>query len=112
MSDDKKIVNLSEKKAPSERVVKLKVPIEFDGRTVEEIDLGGLDNLTGKDLKELDRLFKARGGSLSRNTKELDSLYLQLVASRGSGMPIEFFESLSIKDATLVEVVTRNFLLL
>lgn len=94
------------------KIVKLKTPIEFDGKTVSEIDFSGLDKLTGKDLRELDRLFRNLGGSKSRNTKELDSLYLQLVASRGSGLPLEFFDALSIKDATLVEVITRNFLIL
>ena len=96
----------------STRVLKLRTPVEFEGVIFESLDLSGLDKLTGKDIRELDRLFKMKGGKLGNNVKEFDSLYLQLVAARAAELPLEFFDAIGAKDATRLEVEIRNFLLL
>lgn len=114
MPDDTKVIediSNDNEKITSPKTMTLKKPIEFEGKTVTKIDLSGLDNLNGKDVKELDRLFRNLGGARG-GVKEFDSTYLQLVASRATGYPLEFFETLSIKDVTLLEVLIRNFLLL
>jgi len=94
------------------RVLKLKSPVDFEGTKYVELDLSTLDSLTGKDIRELDRLFKMKGGRVGTNVKEFDSLYLQLVAARATKLPIEFFDRISAKDATRLEVEIRNFLIL
>lgn len=114
---DNNIVNIAEETTEeiaeaTSRVLKLRTPVEFEGAEHAEIDLSGLDKLTGKDIRELDRLFKMKGGRLGGNVKEFDSLYLQLVAARATSLPLEFFDKISIKDATRLEVEIRNFLIL
>ena len=109
---DNNIVNITEKENVTSRVMKLRSPVDFEGTKYTEIDLSGLDKLTGKDIRELDRLFKIKGGKIGGNVKEFDSLYLQLVAARATSLPLEFFDKISIKDATRLEVEIRNFLIL
>ncbi|MGN1130962.1 MAG: phage tail assembly protein [Ruminococcus sp.] len=92
------------------RVIELNTPIDFEGTTYKEIDLSGLDELTGKDIKLISKQYRRLGGSAM--TKELDIEYLQLVAAKATGLPVEFFDELKAKDSTTVEVVVRNFLIL
>lgn len=106
---DNNITNISDE---TSHVMKLRTPIDFEGTKYTEIDLTGLDKLTGKDIRELDHLFKMKGGKIGGNVKEFDSMYLQLVASRATNLPLEFFDSIGIKDATRLEVEVRNFLIL
>lgn len=109
---DNNITPIKEEATEKERVMKLKAAVNFEGKLYEEIDLSGLDKLNGKDVRELDRLFKAKGGRIGNNVKEFDSMYLQLVAARATSLPLEFFDLISIKDATRLEVEVRNFLLI
>ena len=114
--DDKKTVKIEEEKSTtteSSRVHKLKKAVTFENKEYPEIDLTGLENLNGRDIRELDRLFKVKGGRIAGgNVKEFDSLYLQLVAAKATGLPLEFFDVISAKDATRLEVMIRNFLIL
>ena len=95
----------------SERVRKLRYPVTFDGKEITEIDLSGLENLNGRDLKEVDRLFRMTGGA-GVQVKELNSTYLLMVASRATGYPLELFEELNFKDASMIEVIVKNFIIL
>ena len=113
--DDKKIVKIDEEtsaEVDTSKVFKLVKPVTFEGKEYTEIDLAGLEDLNGRDIRELDRLFKMKGGRLRGNVKEFDSLYLQLVAARATSLPLEFFDVIGAKDATRLEVKTRNFLLM
>ena len=109
---DNNITPIQEGAVEQQRVLKLRTAVTFEGKLYEEIDLSGLDKLNGKDVRELDRLFKMKGGKIGGNVKEFDSMYLQLVASRATNLPLEFFDSISMKDATRLEVEIRNFLLI
>ena len=108
------IINIeeAEETAEQKRVLKLRKPVDFEGRHYEEIDLSGLDGLTGRDVREFDRLFKMKGGRTGNNVKEFDSIYLQLVAAKATNLPLEFFDCISIRDATALEIEIRNFLIL
>ena len=107
------IINIEEaENAEQKRVLKLKKPVEFEGKRYEEIDLSGLDELTGRDIRELDRLFKMKGGRVGGSVKEFDSIYIQLVAAKASNLPLELFDCINIRDATALEVEIRNFLIL
>lgn len=92
-------------------IYELKRPITFEGKEIKEIDLSGLEDLTGKDMRELDAQYRQKQFSPAV-TKEFDVLYLQMVLARATSKPIELFESLKAKDWTALEVYTRNFLLI
>ena len=113
--DDKKTVKIEEETSTtteSSKVLKLKKAVTFENKEYTEIDLTGLESLNGRDIRELDRLFKVKGGRIAGNVKEFDSLYLQLVAAKATGLPLEFFDVIGAKDATRLEVKIRNFLIL
>lgn len=93
-----------------ELVIALKRPFVFEGKEINEIDLNGLEKLTGSSIRKIDKIFRSKGGSIHL-TKEVDSTYIQLVAMEATGLPQEFFDALNIKDITALEIVVRNFLL-
>ncbi|MGN1126380.1 MAG: phage tail assembly protein [Ruminococcus sp.] len=107
---DTKAINTTDNENNAKRVIVLNTPIDFEGATYKEIDLSGLDELTGKDIKFISKQYRRLGGSAM--TKELDIEYLQLVAAKATGLPVEFFDELKAKDSTTVEVIVRNFLIL
>lgn len=92
-------------------IYELKRHITFEGKEIKEIDLSGLEDLTGKDMRELDTQYRQKQFNPAI-TKEFDVLYLQMVLARATSKPIELFESLKAKDWTALEVYTRNFLLI
>jgi hypothetical protein len=75
----------------------LSKPYEFEGVTYTEIDLQRLDDLTGKDLVEIEKIFISRGNNPGLGALSHD--YAYIVAQRITKKPIEFFESLPAKDA-------------
>jgi hypothetical protein len=92
-------------------VLFLKRPINFEGKEIKEIDLNGLEELTGKAMKKIDKIFRATGGAATFS-KEVDSTYLQLVAMEATGYPQELFDQLHAKDVTALEIKVRNFLII
>lgn len=90
------------------RKVVLKKPFEFEGKTYTEIDLSGLDDLTGADLEEADRYLK-NSGEYFNPLKQYDSVYTNYIASRAANLPVEFFQKLKIKDAEKVRVTVTRF---
>lgn len=90
-------------------VLMLKRPFEFEGKKIDKIDLNGLEDLTGKTMRKIDKIFRSTGGTTF--SKEVDSYYLQLVAMEATGLPLEFFDKLHVKDVTALELKVRNFLI-
>jgi hypothetical protein len=90
-------------------VLVLKRPIVFEGKEIKEIDLNGLEDLTGKEMRKIDKIFRTTGGA-GVYSKEVDSSYLQLVAMEVTGHPQELFDKLYAKDITALEIKVRNFL--
>lgn len=92
-----------------EYIVKLAKPFEFEDKTYTEIDLSGLDDLTGADLEEADKYLK-NSGEYFNPLKQYDAVYTNYIASRATNLPVEFFQHLRIKDAEKVRsMVTRFF---
>lgn len=91
-------------------VLALKRPIVFEGKEIKEIDLNGLEDLTGKAMRKIDKIFRSTGGAATFS-KEVDSYYLQLVAMEATAFPQEFFDLLHAKDVTALEIKVRNFLI-
>lgn len=77
-------------------VVPLTKGYEFDGEIIKEVDLSGLEDLTTLDGQEIDRAM----AKLNHYPKDKfrDTLYTKHIAMRASGLPVEFFNSLSLKN--------------
>lgn len=69
----------------------------FEGKSINSIDLSGIDNLSAKDMIEANRVLD-RGGNFSF-MPEMTLEYACVIASKATGIPQEFFYALKPKDA-------------
>jgi len=86
--------------------VQLSKPYIFEGETYTEIDLSGCDELTGNDAAKAEKILTAR-----RETSvipEMSASYAFVIASLGTGKPLEFFFGLPLKDAARLKQVVRS----
>lgn len=81
--------------------VEFSKPYTFEGETYEGIDLSGCDELTGNDATRAEKLMAARGEK--DMFPEMSSTYAFIIASMGTGKPVEFFTGLPLKDSTRVK---------
>ena len=89
-------------------VVPFPRPQDFEGKTYKELDLSGLEDLTTVDLTSCEQMFMKAG--LSDPTKEFNTTFCMLVAHKATGLPLEFFNSLKIPNATAIKSVVSSFL--
>lgn len=88
-------------------LVKFSRSYTFEGKTYDEIDLSGMDDLTAKDMIEAEKyLFKT--GTVSALPDQTVG-YVCFIASRISGQPIEFFMGLSPRDMNRVKNKVTGF---
>ena len=76
-------------------------PYEFEGETYTEIDLSGCDELTGNDAAKAEKILAARGDNSL--FPETSSSYAFVIASMGTGKPVEFFSGLPLKDSAKIK---------
>lgn len=97
----------NENEEENELLVVFKKPYTFEGKEYNEIDLSGIEDMTGDQLITAHRLFaKSKGVSL---TPELDPGYAAIVGSMVTGKPIEFFKYLPAKELAKVKRVVSGF---
>jgi len=81
---------------------------KFEGQNYDGIDLSGIENISTKQLVEVDKLFYATGNMAP--TSEMSLAYACIVASKVSNKPLEFFTGLSGKEGIKVKTAVVNFL--
>mgnify|MGYP000265911087 CR=1 FL=1 len=91
----------------SERVIDLGKPYKFEGQTYSEIDLSGLDSLTAEDMIAAEKHLMRTG--VFSPLPEMTVEYVQFIAARASGQPVEFFKGLPPKDAIKVKNRVTSF---
>lgn len=88
--------------------MKLATPYKFDGKEISELDLGGIMDLTARDLVELDTEMQRRGFYGSRT--EMSRQYAMLVAAKVMDKPYNFCDGMSARDSIrLKETITTFF---
>lgn len=90
-------------------VVKLSKPYKFEGKEITELDLNNLENLTGIDMIEINRMMKRRGNTDA--SPEITLEFAFFTASRATELPLEFFYGLSMKDSMRVKTRVNYFLM-
>ncbi|MGG4470033.1 phage tail assembly protein [Paenibacillus alvei] len=89
-------------------LVKFNKPFSFDGEVHAEIDLSGIENLTGQDLDDAENmLMRVNKPSM---VPEMSMTYLFFLASKATGKPQEFFFQLAAKDSLKVKRTVTSFL--
>lgn len=88
--------------------VKFGKPYNFEGDMYDGIDLTGLNNLTMRNLNNIEKKFYRL--AVTSFNPENTITYSMLVAQEASGLPIEFFEQLPAKDMIIIKRYVVNFL--
>lgn len=93
--------DLEPEEEENDLIVKLKKPFKFEGQTYTEIDLSGIKNLTGRDMRHAERIFRTmdREGEAGAMIKEKTAGYQMAIAHLATGLPLEFFDRLPISAA-------------
>lgn len=91
-----------------EDIVKLSKTYQFEGETISVIDLSGLNDLTANDMIQANKVLTASGNAAP--VPEINLEYALVMASKATRKPIEFFKSLSPRDAIKVKTRVTSFL--
>lgn len=96
------------KKEEKKGLVVFSKAYKFEGAEYSEIDLSRIEDLSARELCEVEKRFET-GGNFSA-LKEMNLTYALYVATVVSGLPIEFFQMLRAKDALKIKnVVSASF---
>ncbi len=101
-------------------VVELSKPYKLDGKEIREVDLGTLadyyggsvvtvGDLTGADMLTINRMMRKRGNVDA--SPEFTLEYAFYAAMQATGLPLEFFHMLSMKDSMKIKTRVNYFLL-
>ena len=82
---------------------------QFDGKEYDKLDLSGMRKLGTVDGQELDDVMRAMGRVLVNKFR--DTMYCKHVAMRATKLPVEFFNTLSMKDMYEVENTVQYYFL-
>ncbi len=89
--------------------VTLSKPYRLDGKEIREIDMNGLEDLTGGDMIAINRMMKKRGNVDASPEFTLEFAFF--AAMQATGLPLEFFYGLSMKDSIKVKMRVNYFLM-
>jgi hypothetical protein len=82
---------------------------KYKDKEIEGIDMSGLQDLTARDAQRVDRIM-ARLGHFPQN-KFNDSVYAKHIAVIATGMSLEFFNDLQIRDMLLITAKVNSYFL-
>ena len=90
-------------------VIKFKKPYYFEGKEYTEIDLSGMEDLTGADMIAINKIM-SRGSAGINVMPEVSIEYACYFAARAAKQPIEFFTNLPPKELMKVKNRVMGFL--
>lgn len=111
MSKETEIItvdNVAKGTPENDKVVQLTRSYKFEERTISEVDLSGLDNITAADMIQANKVL-ANSGTMVSVLPETSLEYTLIIASSASGIPVEFFKGLKPRDAIRVKNKVTNF---
>ena len=88
-------------------ILKFAAPYTFEGKTIREVDLSGLADVTAQDMVAADK-YMSRTGSVSA-VPEMTVGYACFMASHVTPYPVEFFLRLKSKDAIKLKNIVTGF---
>lgn len=93
----------------NELLVKFSKPYKFEGVEYKEIDLSGLEDITGGDVIAVEKQMQKQG--VVAAVMEMNAVYTLTMAARVSGLPLEFFNGLPAKEFGKVKRAVQTFLI-
>lgn len=99
--------NEEEDEAGLSMYVKFGKPYVFEEDIYDGLDMSCLEDLSTRDLLDIEKKFY-KLGVMSMNPENTAS-YAKVVAQKATGMPIEFFEGLPIREMMKIRSMIVNF---
>lgn len=90
-------------------VVKFKKPYHFEGKEYTEIDLSGMEDLTGADMIAVNKIMSRSSAGIDV-MPEVSVEYACYFAARAAKQPVEFFTSLPPRELMKVKNRVMGFL--
>lgn len=90
-------------------IVKFKKPYTFERKEYTEIDLSGMEDLTGADMIRIEKRYNRNNAGINV-MPEVSEEYAILFAAEASGQPVEFFEHLPGREVIKVKNRVMSFL--
>lgn len=81
---------------------------KFEGQEYKEINLNSLYDITGEDMIQVNRMMN-RAGAVSFSP-EMEMEFAFYISSRATGLPVEFFKQLNMRDSLKVKNTVIRFL--
>lgn len=91
-------------------VLKLTKPYVFEGKTYEELDLSGLEDVTAGTLESVGRQVSKKNPGINPAILEMSTPFCHMLAGRVAKLPLEFFQRLPAKDGIALKALITNFL--
>ena len=101
------IVEMAALKEQENTKIKLLKTYHFEGETIGELDMSGLENLAANDMIKANKVLNA-SGNLSV-LPEMSLEYALVIGSSATGYPVEFFKGLCPRDAIKVKNKVTSF---
>ena len=90
-------------------VIKFKKPYVFEKKEYTELDLSGMDDLTGADMIAVNKYMQRTSSGIDV-MPEVSLEYACVLASKAAKLPIEFFTGLPPREAMKVKNRVMGFL--
>lgn len=90
-------------------LIKFKKPYRFEGKEYTEIDLSGMDDLTGADMIAINKIMSRSSVGIDV-MPEVSAEYACYFAARSAKQPVEFFMNLPPKELMKVKNRVMGFL--
>lgn len=108
MDNMKNTAPAGEQARDDDLILKLAKPYTFEGEEHTEVDLHGLENVSGGDLASVARMV-AKLGVVSP-MPEMTMDYCYFMAARVTGKKVEFFQGLPGREAIKLKNIVTGFL--
>lgn len=90
-----------------DNIVKFTKVYQFEGETIGEIDMSGMEGITANDLIKANKVLQASGVVTVMPETNLE--YAMIIAASATGRPVEFFKGLAPRDAMKIKNKVTSF---
>jgi len=92
----------------NDKILKLSKTYQFEGNNISEIDLSRLEDMTAADMIAAQKILTANGSVSIMPENSLE--YALILAARATDQPVEFYQSLTMRDAMRVKNRVSGFI--
>lgn len=108
-NDDVEEIVLTTDDEAVDNVIKLSKKYKFEGKVIDTIDMTGIETVNGEMAQRVEKLYRKNTKNVTASP-ELTIDYAMAMASVLTGLPVEFFKRLNLKDLTKMKNRIVNFL--